>query len=80
MVYAHQYGYWDQRSRRSWAFWGEPVAMLLLTLIVSIVWLNRSVRANSLGIENTLSNCVEAHWQAHLRGPCFSAGFNVNVI
>ena len=27
-----------KESRRSWAFWGEPVAMLLLTLIVSIVW------------------------------------------
>lgn len=27
-----------KESRRSWALWGEPTAMLLLTMIVSIFW------------------------------------------
>jgi hypothetical protein len=25
-------------ARKSWAFWGEPAAMLLLTLLVSLIW------------------------------------------
>lgn len=27
-----------EESRKSWAFWGEPAAMLLLTLLVSMIW------------------------------------------